>query len=401
MNVPKNKNLALPAQSDGSREGEPSEKRAWLALENGLVLEGRSIGADGEAGGDLVFNTAMSGYQEILTDPSYAGQGVVMTYPLIGNYGVSDEDMESDRCWAEAFVIKELSQIVSNHRATESLDDWLKRHGVVAIDGVDTRRVTRAIREFGSLRFILSTTDSDPQSLVAKAKAVQPTDGCDLASKVTCDAPYEWTGAYDASYPMLSQPFGGDRLRCVAYDFGAKRNILRSLVHSGFDVTVVPATTSAAEVLAMDPDCVFLSNGPGDPAACTYAIEAARELVGKKPIFGICLGHQILSLALGATTKKMAFGHHGANHPVRDESTGRIEITSQNHSYVVDDTTLPETLVPTHWNLNDMSLAGMKHRDHPVFSVQYHPEAAPGPLDSAHLFTRFREMVKAELAGQA
>lgn len=372
--------------------------RAWLALENGLVMEGRSIGADGEASGDLVFNTAMTGYQEILTDPSYAGQGVVMTYPLIGNYGVADEDMESSRCWAEAFVIKELSSVPSNHRATETLDAWLKRRGVVAVDGLDTRKVTKAIREHGSLRFVLSTTDSNPETLVAKAKAATSTDGRDLASEVTCAEQTHWPAGYDTSYPSELEGWSGDRLRCVAYDFGAKRNILRSLVHFGFDVTVVPAKTPASEVLALDPDGIFLSNGPGDPSACDYAIAAAKELIGKKPIFGICLGHQVLSLALGATTKKMAFGHHGANHPVRDETTGRIEITSQNHSYVVDHEALPADLVPTHWNLNDMSLAGMKHKTLPVFSVQYHPEAAPGPGDSQHLFERFRELILSERA---
>jgi carbamoyl-phosphate synthase small subunit len=236
---------------------------------------------------------------------------------------------------------------------------------------------------------------------VEKARGATSTDGQDLASRVTCAETYSWNERYDASFPEVTVPWSSERLSCVAYDFGAKRNILRSLVHFGFDVTVVPARTTAADVLAMNPDAVFLSNGPGDPSACTYAVEAARELVEKKPVFGICLGHQILSLALGAKTKKMRFGHHGANHPVRDESTGRIEITSQNHSYVVDETTLPEDLVPTHWNLNDMSLAGMRHRTRPTFSVQYHPEAAPGPGDSAHLFARFREMVQAELARSA
>ena len=374
---------------------EENSTRAWLALESGLVVEGRSIGAPGEATGELVFNTAMSGYQEILTDPSYAGQGIVMTYPLIGNYGIADEDMESSRCWAEAFVIKELSSIASSHRATETLDAWLKRQGIVAIEGVDTRRLTKALREQGSLRFVLSTEDSDAESLVRKARAAASTDGRDLAASVTCAEAYSWSSGYDDSYPETVPEWDGERLKCVAYDFGAKRNILRSLVHSGFDVTVVPASTSADDVLAMNPDGVFLSNGPGDPSACGYAIEAARKLVEEKPIFGICLGHQILSLALGATTKKMPFGHHGANHPVREDDTGRIEITSQNHSYVVDDTTLPEVLVPTHWNLNDMTLAGMRHREKPVFSVQYHPEAAPGPGDSSHLFVRFREMVEA------
>jgi carbamoyl-phosphate synthase small subunit len=372
------------------------ERKAWLALENGTVFKGRAIGAEGEASGDLVFNTAMTGYQEILTDPSYAGQGVVLTYPLIGNYGIADEDMESSRAWAEALVIKELTSITSNHRATESLADWLKRREVVAMEGVDTRKLTKMIREEGSLRFVISTTDFDKASLVAKAKAATSTDGRDLAAEVTCAESYAWDAQYDDSFPKVTPEWQGERLKCVAYDFGAKRNILRSLVHSGFDVTVVPATTPAADVLAMEPDGVFLSNGPGDPSACTYAVEAAKELVGKTPVFGICLGHQILSLALGAKTKKMAFGHHGANHPVRDESTGRIEITSQNHSYVVDEGSLPSEMEATHWNLNDMSLAGMKHKEHPVFSVQYHPEAAPGPSDSAHLFSRFREMILAQ-----
>ncbi|MEZ6014670.1 MAG: glutamine-hydrolyzing carbamoyl-phosphate synthase small subunit [Planctomycetota bacterium] len=371
------------------------QKRAWLALEDGLVMEGRSIGADGERGGDLVFNTAMTGYQEILTDPSYCGQGVVMTYPLIGNYGVSDEDDESGRCWAEAFVVKELSSIHSNHRAVMSLEDWLTKHGVVALEGVDTRKLTKRLREAGSLRFVASTIDSDPASLVAKARATPSTDGRDLASLVTCKERYEWREGFAASYPEGDPEARGQRFKCVAYDFGAKRNILRSLVHYGFDVTVVPGQTSAKDVLALEPDGVFLSNGPGDPAACTYAIEAARELIGRVPIFGICLGHQILSLAMGAKTVKMPFGHHGANHPVRDEATGRVEISSQNHSYVVDPTTVPAEMEITHWNLNDQTVAGMRHRRHPVFSVQYHPEACPGPMDSAHLFQRFRELVLA------
>ena len=369
-------------------------KKAWLALDDGLVVEGRSIGADGERSGDLVFNTAMTGYQEILTDPSYCGQGVVMTYPLIGNYGVAHEDDESARCWAEAFVIKELSNIASSHRANQPLDEYLAANGVVALEGVDTRMLTKRIRESGSLRFVVSTEDSDAASLVAKAKAAPSTDGRDLASEVTCDEAYEWTERYSASYPGQDEgEWTGERFKCVAFDFGAKRNILRSLVHSGFDVTVVPARTTAADVLAMNPDGVFLSNGPGDPAACTYAIETVRELAGKVPIFGICLGHQILSLALGATTRKMAFGHHGANHRVRDETTGRVEISSQNHSFVVDHESLPEGLEVTHWNLNDQSVAGVRHREHPIFGVQYRPEACPGPLDSAHLFARFRDLV--------
>ena len=369
-------------------------RKAWLALENGWVLEGLSVGAPGEAGGDLVFNTAMSGYHEILTDPSYAGQVVIMTYPLIGNYGVAEEDAESHRAWAEAFVIREMSRIPSNFRSSCSLSDWLERQNVVAIEGVDTRRLTRLVRTSGSLRCLVSTQDGDPESLVRKAKRTSSTDGRDLTTVVTCQEPYTWSDEYDPSYPVwMPKADGGRRIRCVAYDFGAKRNILRSLVHCGFDVTVVPAATSASDVLGMDAEAVFLSNGPGDPAAVQPAIDATAELVGKKPIFGICLGHQILSIVLGAKTHKMKFGHHGANQPVRDITTGRVEITSQNHSYAVDAKSLPKELELTHVNLNDQTVEGMRHRKLPVFSVQYHPEAAPGPLDSSHLFHRFREMV--------
>jgi len=371
-----------------------SEARpAWLAIENGIVLEGRSVGAAGERSGDLVFNTSMSGYHEILTDPSYTGQVVAMTYPLIGNYGVAEEDRESERAWPEAFVVKEMSALASSHRATSTLSDWLTAKGVVAIEGVDTRRITKLVRSLGSLRCVVSTTDSDPASLVAKARGAQATDGCDLASRVSCKQPYSWSGAYEASYPKLIPGSSGRRVRCVAYDFGAKRNILRSLAHCGFDVTVVPAWTPASEVLAMDTECVFLSNGPGDPAAVKSGIDAAADLIGKKPIFGICLGHQILSIVFGSKTHKMPFGHHGANHPVRDLTTGRVEITSQNHSFAVDPATLPAHVELTHVNLNDQTVEGVRHTQAPVFSVQYHPEAAPGPMDSAHLFQRFRSLV--------
>jgi len=374
-----------------------TESKAWIGIENGTVIEGRSVGAHGEATGDLVFNTAMSGYQEILTDPSYCGQVVIMTYPLIGNYGVASEDDESGRGWAEAFVMKEMSSLHSNHRADSSLGDWLKAQGIVAIDGVDTRRLTRMTREEGSLRCIVSTTDGDADSLVAKARAAASTDGRDLASIVTCKEPYEWASAYEASYPTEVPAVTGERFRCVAIDLGAKRNILRSLHHCGFDTTVVPASTSAEAILALEPQALFLSNGPGDPAAVTGTIETVRELVGKLPIFGICLGHQILSIVLGAKTEKMPFGHHGANHPVRDLLTGRIEITSQNHSFTVVQDTLPDHLELTHLNLNDQTVEGMRHKELPIFSVQYHPEAAPGPLDSSHLFMRFYELVTAEL----
>jgi carbamoyl-phosphate synthase small subunit len=369
------------------------KKPAWLAVENGLVLQGFAVGAEGEAGGELVFNTAMTGYQEILTDPSYAGQSVIMTYPLIGNYGVATEDDESGRAWAEAFIMREMSSVYSSHRADKSLSEWLREQKVVAIDGIDTRRLTKLTRTDGSLRCIVSTTDSDPDSLVAKAGALIPTDGRNLAEHVSCDKPYEWSAEYDESYPGLLQKQTGRRVRCVAYDVGAKRNILRSLVHCGFDVTVVPASTPADTVLGMDPEAIFLSNGPGDPAAVTPTIDALSTLVEKKPVFGICLGHQLLSIVFGAKTSKMLFGHHGANQPVRDMTTGKVEITSQNHSYAVDAESLPDTLELTHINLNDQTVEGMRHKQLPVFSVQYHPEAAPGPMDASHLFQRFRELV--------
>jgi carbamoyl-phosphate synthase small subunit len=372
-----------------------SEKKAWIALENGLVLEGRSVGAEGEAGGDLVFNTAMTGYHEILTDPSYAGQVVIMTYPLIGNYGIAEEDAESARGWAEAFVMREMSLIPSNHRATKSLPDWLAEQNVVAIDGVDTRMLTRQVRTGGSLRCVVTTRGGDAAALVARARAMPSTDDRDLTQGVTCKEPFRWFDKYDESYPDWIPPALADKpIRCVAYDFGAKRNILRSLVHCGFDVTVVPSSTSADDILGMDTEAVFLSNGPGDPAAVRPAIDAVSKLVGKKPIFGICLGHQILSIVLGAKTHKMLYGHHGANHPVRDITTGRVEITSQNHSFAVDPASLPKDVELTHINLNDQTVEGMRHKKAPVFSVQYHPEAAPGPLDSSHLFQRFHQLVR-------
>jgi carbamoyl-phosphate synthase small subunit len=370
-----------------------SDSRASLAVENGLVLHGRSVGAPGERAGDLVFNTSMTGYHEILTDPSYAGQTVVMTYPLIGNYGVAEEDAESAGAWPEAFVMKEMSSLPSNQRSSGSLGDWLVRHGVVAIEGVDTRRLTKLIRTAGSLRCVVSTFDHDGDSLVRKAREALATDGRDLASTVSCNESYGWTDGYHGSYPSWVEDGRGRRKRIVAFDYGIKRNILRSLVHAGFDVTVVPAWTSASDVLAHDPDGIFLSNGPGDPAAVTPAIDSVSDLIGKRPIFGICLGHQILSIVFGAKTHKMPFGHHGANHPVRDLETGRVEITSQNHSFAVDPASLPPDVELTHINLNDQTVEGMRHKKAPVFSVQYHPEAAPGPLDSSHLFRRFRERI--------
>ncbi len=370
-----------------------TEMLASLAVENGLVLHGRAAGAAGERSGDLVFNTAMSGYHEILTDPSYAGQTVVMTYPLIGNYGVAQEDAESAAAWPEAFVVKEMSSIPSNHRASSSLPEWLAKHGVVTIEGVDTRQLTKLIRTEGSLRCVVSTSDHDPASLVGKARAALSTDGRDLASEVSCKEPFTWNADYDASYPTLLAPERALRLRVVAYDFGIKRNILRSLVHCGFDVTVVPAWTKADDALALEPDGIFLSNGPGDPAAVKRSIDAVSNLIGKKPIFGICLGHQILSIVFGAKTHKMPFGHHGANHPVRDLLTKHVEITSQNHSFAVDPKSMPKDVELTHVNLNDQTVEGLQHKKLPVFCIQYHPEAAPGPLDSSHLFQRFRQRI--------
>jgi carbamoyl-phosphate synthase small subunit len=376
-----------------------ASKRAWLALESGEVYEGRSIGAAGEKGGELVFNTAMTGYQEILTDPSYAGQVVSMTYPMIGNYGICDEDSESRQAWPEAFVVREVCRTPSNHRSQMSLPEWLTEQGIVALDGIDTRSLTRIVREQGALRCLVSTEDDDSKSLVDKARQVQGTAGRDLTALVSCDKPYAWSEGYDVSYPTELPLVHGERLKVVVIDTGVKRNILRSLVHVGFDVTVVPSSSSADEVLALDPDCVFLSNGPGDPSGARSVIESASVLVRKKPVFGICLGHQILSIVFGAKTFKMPFGHHGANHPVRDETTGHVEISSQNHSYAVDRESIPDELELTHVNLNDNTVAGMRHRQLPVFSVQYHPEAAPGPLDSTHLFVRFRDLVLAQRSG--
>jgi carbamoyl-phosphate synthase small subunit len=373
---------------------------AWLALESGLVMAGRAVGARGEKGGDLVFNTAMSGYHEILTDPSYSGQVVLMTYTQIGNYGVPEVDAESDRGWPEAFVMKEMSPVASNHRSNLPLSDWLAREGVVAIDGIDTRKLTKHVREHGSLRCVVSTEDGDPAALIKKARAMPSTDGRDLASEVSCKTPYKWSESFDPSlgagnYPIEVPGIQGQRkVRLVAFDFGIKRNILRSLVHAGFDVTVVPAWTSASDVLAHDPEAIFLSNGPGDPAAVKRGIASISDLVGKKPIFGICLGHQILSIVLGGKTGKMPFGHHGANHPVRDLLTKRVEITSQNHSFAVDPASLPSGVELTHINLNDGTVEGLQHPKARVSCVQYHPEAAPGPLDSSHLFRRFALAVR-------
>ena len=365
--------------------------KAKLALENGTVFTGESFGASGEISGEVVFNTSMSGYQEIYTDPSYSGQIVTLTYPLIGNYGVTEEDMESSGPRVAGVIVKEYTESPSNFRSLSSLGDWLTRHGITAVQGIDTRMLTRMIRTQGALRGILSTTELDDARLLAKVAAVPSMNGLDLATKVTCATPFEWKGTDTTSFALGVQGSDpGRRFRVVAYDYGIKYNILRRLTSFGCSVTVVPAGFPAADVLAMKPDGVFLSNGPGDPAPVTVAIQNIRALLGRVPIFGICLGHQLLSIALGAKTYKLKFGHRGGNHPVKDLRTGIIEITSQNHGFAVDpDSVDQSTIEITHVNLNDNTNEGIRHRSLPAFSVQYHPEASPGPHDSDYLFREF------------
>jgi carbamoyl-phosphate synthase small subunit len=361
--------------------------RAILALEDGTVFEGRGFGRAGETTGEVVFNTALSGYQEILTDPSYAGQIVTMTYPHIGNYGINGEDLESPKPQVAGFVVREVASIASSWRASGGLGAWLEAQGVVGISDIDTRMLAKHLRTHGAKRGIISTVSTDRESLVARARGSRSMVGLDLAREVTCPEPHH-SGCRAAS----ARPY-----KVVAYDFGIKRNILRMMAGVGCDVTVVPATTTAAEVLALHPDGIFLSNGPGDPEPVAYAVEAAKTLIENRPVFGICLGHQILALACGGKTFKLKFGHRGANHPVKDLRTGRVEVTSQNHGFAVDAALFerPE-LVLTHVNLNDGTVEGFRHRDLPVISVQYHPEASPGPHDSHHLFGDFVALMQAE-----
>lgn len=357
--------------------------KALLVLEDGRAFLGKSFGAEGETFGEMVFNTSMTGYQEILTDPSYAGQLVCMTYPLIGNYGVNETDVESRRPWAAGFVVREASRIYSNHRATGSLQDYLKTNNIVGIEHIDTRALVRHIRDKGAMRAGISTKDLDVNSLLERVRTSPDMKGRELATEVTVDDKFEFPAAVD------------EKFHIVAYDFGVKTNSLREFARRGCRVTVVPAATTAEEVLALEPDGIFLSNGPGDPASMSAVIDEIKKLAAsQKPMFGICLGHQLIGQAFGGTTFKMKFGHRGGNQPIKDLTTGKVEITSHNHGFAVDPESLPADVEVTHINLNDNTVAGLRHKTLPVFSVQYHPESAPGPHDSEYLFERFVDLMK-------
>jgi carbamoyl-phosphate synthase small subunit len=369
---------------------------AILALEDGTVFEGGSFGAPAERSGEVVFNTALTGYQEVFTDPSYSGQIVILTNPQIGNYGTSREDNEALRPHIEGLVVREFSTVASNWRSDAEAGAFLASAGIPVISGLDTRALVRHLRTRGVMRGVLSAVEKDTQKLVAKARSIPSMTGLDLASRVSTPEPYQWTKPVEPCSPseFLGRP-PEPRFHVVAYDFGIKQNILRRLVQSGCRVTVVPALTSAEDVLALKPDGVFLSNGPGDPEPLQAEVANIRKLIGKKPIFGICLGHQLLGLAVGGRTYKLKFGHRGANHPVRNELTQKVEITSHNHGFAVDPDSLNLNDVEiTHVNLNDQTLEGFRHRNHPVFCVQYHPEAAPGPHDSHYLFGDFIKLME-------
>ena len=377
-----------------------ARETAKLALEDGTVLTGTLVGSPGETLGEVVFNTSLTGYQEVFTDASYNGQIVVMTNPLIGNYGVNPEDEESRRPYVRGIAVREMSRRPSSFRAAESLNDYLVRFGITGIQGVDTRALTRRLRIHGSLKGIISSTDLDDQSLVARSREWSGLEGKDMVREVTCSERFEWTEGFSTPFSACYfQNRAHDRiaegLRIVAFDFGVKFNILRILRELGFCVLVVPATTTADEVRALGPDGVFLSNGPGDPEGLPYAIETVRQLAGEYPMFGICLGHQLLALALGGRTYKLKFGHHGGNHPVKNLKTGKIEISVQNHCYAVDAESLdPNVIQPYFRNLNDGSLEGFYHKDRPLFAVQFHPESAPGPNDFTFLFDEFARMIR-------
>jgi carbamoyl-phosphate synthase small subunit len=375
---------------------------ALLALEDGTLWPGVGFGAPGDRTGEVVFNTSMTGYQEILTDPSYHGQIMVMTAPQIGNTGITPEDDESARAWLSGFVVRELSPLASNYRSRQSLDEYLKDQGIAAIRDVSTRALVRHIRTHGAMRAALSSVDPDPQRLVALARSSRDMNGLDLAREVTCAAPYEWTEGADVEWYLPNAQPASRRARTtprdglrhiVAFDFGIKRNILRLLASRGCRITVVPAATSAEQVMALQPDGVFLSNGPGDPSACSYAIAATRALLGRVPIFGICLGHQILGLALGGSTYKMKFGHRGGNQPVLADA--RVEISSHNHGFAVQAGSLPHNVEVSHINLNDQCVEGLRAPHVRAFSVQYHPEAAPGPHDANYLFDEYMAAIDA------
>jgi carbamoyl-phosphate synthase small subunit len=396
--------------------------QALLALEDGLVLRGRSFTGPGEALGEVVFNTSMTGYQEILTDPSYKGQIVTMTYPMMGNYGVNPEDIESVGIQVEGFIVKEYHRQPSNWRAKGDLADYLKHAGKLGVEGFDTRAITKRLRQVGAMRGIISTEDLDPERLVRRVREEVPDmNGLDLVPLVTCQTPYWWDegvwaeARQQADYCVAppapgSAPMAPSRLctledlqalwaersgkKVILYDYGVKFNIIRSLKARGLEVLVVPATTSAEDILALNPDGIVLSNGPGDPSAVTYGIDNVRKCLGKKPIFGICLGHQLMGLALGGKTFKLKFGHRGGNQPVKNRVTGRVEITSQNHGFAVDLDSIPDPMVElTHVNLNDNTLEGLRHQKLSAFSVQYHPEASPGPHDANYLFDEFVEKI--------
>ena len=383
-------------------------KKAILALEDGMMFRGESFGAEVERLGEVVFNTSMAGYQEALTDPSYCGQILTMTYPLIGNYGINGIDLESTRIWAEGFVVREVSGITSNWRSEMTLSDFLKRNKVPGIHGVDTRMLTKHLRSAGVMKGIISTSDFDEKSLVRKAKSWVGLVGQDMVKKATRKERGEWDPDDKDSRvwtPEMDQELPKPRFKVAAIDYGMKHNILRRLRQEGCAVMVFPATATAKEILDTNPDGVFLSNGPGDPDGVPYAVKTVRELIGKVPIFGICLGHQLLGLAFGGERYKLKFGHRGANQPVKDLTTGKIEITSQNHGFgIVSESLDPDHVEVTHINLNDGSNEGMRHKKYPIFCVQYHPEASPGPHDASYLFRRFTEMMersKREAAGKS